>query len=1337
MDENLTPLEETEEQQYSWINNVNQAVYSETPADTESPETSPAASTEPAQPASEEPAPQPEPEPEPQPEPQEREDGNFVSGAAAQAGSAIVSGAAGTLDWGANLINRLTPGNVPDIPKIPEFGNEIDKGARAIIGEMSGDILTVLATKRGLGALGGRLRSMPKVAAWLGSGNKLPRLLGRMKGSAYVGGLALESAASVATTDVMFDREAAKQPEGGMSLTGTVKEFLMEDLGMPELPFNVFPSYITTGRGDSPEQKLAKNRNEAALFPIGIEALGWAFKLGRAGYNMAQGGQQTRRIARDELAKIADQDGKLNVPDDISDNLDETLNNAANKAERNLNEVGEVNFMKNGRNPDIPAKGVHDLYDDAELGMRSADSDGVAGAMDDLVRTMNDVESWNGRVGNPFSPASIRAAAGGDAEKEALLKGLTQDVTTIGKFDTVLPGGARITDEQRKAVLNRVYNTLTNTKIDKNTVVAVRKLLTSRGLTGQQLAYEAQFNATVKLLDDLFNSDKAAAQAVAQTSLAGQIADSATTAAGNAGNAIGRTYAEDLMDRLELLMYFNRVDEFESGARLQAIGAVQAAARGDEQALKDMAGKYAKMNPEQAKKTIAQDVKKFRKELYAAYQIDPDLGNAVMEMFAQSGGRVEGLMNTIDNLENSFSRFGKGIYDPNPQAKNMILQRLGIVVWNNNILAGLKTAWNVGVGGLGGISETILSGAIGGAWRGLRSGDWTQLNATRAGVKSMIDLRSFHAKAFQDRFKHAVMNPDLVEAAMRPDLQLSPKFNLKSMESYAAYQAKQGNYGAQALLEQFKQMEAIATDPLLRLVPNFMMGSDAVVGSAMQAFVSGQKAYYKSLTKGGSLKTGKQLKNAFRSDLKYYKQGFDKNGIIQDSWVDQVSREINLSEFTQASQHLNGLVNTFPVMRSLILFPRTMGNVAARITDYTPLRFVSNYGRLRTPVDKIDADQALAALKQMGITDVPKEMAVQAYGSLQVKYNGRAAIGSFLISGFAMYGLTGQINGAGPADPAANRKWREAGNEPYTYRGLDGRMHSYKALGPIAQIIGFGADLPQNYAVMDEEKAEMSLGSLALMIANMFDDANTLTAMQPVLDILTLNPKAIARWQASTASALVPMSSFWSEVGRVYNPAIKSYERDMDGYLMNRQRLLGGNIIPDEWDVYAGEKINANLNPLQRLVNGTTPFKTNAEPHERALFVTEWGYDPSGLVPKTIDGVEVDSTVQNRFGYHLANDKQFHRELDAVMRKAEPLRRRLREERANGNDISETREWGRIYVQIGKVHATAKARAEREVKREFPQIEEERYARIKVQQTDRRARTPNPTAVETIRQFAN
>jgi hypothetical protein len=931
----------------------------------------------------------------------------------------------------------------------------------------------------------------------------------------------------------------------------------------------------------------------------------------------------------------------------------------------------------------------------------------------------------------------IRAAAGGSKEKEILLKGLANDITTVGKFDTVLPGGSRITDEQRKAVLSRVYNTLTNTKIDKNTVIAVRKLLKSKGLTGQQLAYEAQFNAVVKLLDDLFNPDKAAAQAVGQTSLAGQVADSATTAAANADNAIGRAYAEDLMDRLELLMYFNRVDEFESGARLQAIGAVQAAGRGDEQALSEMAAKYAKMDPEQAKKTIAQDVAKFRKELYAAYQIDPDLGNAVMDMFAQSGGRVEGLMNTIDNLEESFAKLGKGLIDPNPKDKNILLQRLGTVVWNNNILSGIKTAWNVSIGGLGGISETVLSGAVGGTWRGLRSGDWTQLNATRAGVKSLIDMRSLHAKAFGERLKHAVMNPDMVEAAMRPDLQLSPKFNLKAMESYANYLEKQGNLGGKVLVEQFKQMEALATDPLLRFVPNFMMASDATVGSAMQAYVAGQKAYYKTLTKGGSLKTADQVKSAFRADLKAYRQGFDKNGIIKDDWVDQVTKEINLSEFNVAAQHLNSWVNNIPILRSIFLFPRTQANVASRILDYTPLRFTGKWGRLQVPSDQIDADQALAALKNMGITDVPKDMAIRAYESLQVKYNGRAAIGSFLIGGFAMYGLTGQINGAGPTDRTAKRKWRQAGNQEYTYKGLDGRWHSYAALGPIAQIIGFAADLPQNYNIMEEDKVEEKLASLALAAANMFEDANTLTVMRPLSDMLNGEPKAIARWQASTASATIPMSSFWAEIGRIYQPFIKSYERDLMGYLQNRQRLLGGDQLPDEWDIYGGEVIDKDINLLQRVINATTPFKSNKGPHKRARFVLEWGYDPGSVIPTKIDGVEIDFTVQNRFGYYLANDKQFHKELDVLMDRAEPQLKKLRAERAEGNDVTKTKDWANIYSQLSRIHAKAKKRAEYKVNLEFPQIDEERAARARVRDTDKRARTPDPGQVETIRRLAN
>ena len=111
-DENLTPVTEEEEQQYNWINDVYKQEFDIKPVETASPETQ-QDSTESQKPATEEPSPQLEPQAEPEPQP--AGGGNFVSDAVAQGGSAIVAGAAGAVDWGTNLINRLTPDPIPNI----------------------------------------------------------------------------------------------------------------------------------------------------------------------------------------------------------------------------------------------------------------------------------------------------------------------------------------------------------------------------------------------------------------------------------------------------------------------------------------------------------------------------------------------------------------------------------------------------------------------------------------------------------------------------------------------------------------------------------------------------------------------------------------------------------------------------------------------------------------------------------------------------------------------------------------------------------------------------------------------------------------------------------------------------------------------------------------------------------------------------------------------------------------------------------------------------------------------------------------------------------------------
>ena len=57
---------------------------------------------------------------------------------------------------------------------------------------------------------------------------------------------------------------------------------------------------------------------------------------------------------------------------------------------------------------DQPMKGVHDIYDDYEVGFRTADDGGIISAQFDAVRISQNIESVQGRVGSVFTDSALK-----------------------------------------------------------------------------------------------------------------------------------------------------------------------------------------------------------------------------------------------------------------------------------------------------------------------------------------------------------------------------------------------------------------------------------------------------------------------------------------------------------------------------------------------------------------------------------------------------------------------------------------------------------------------------------------------------------------------------------------------------------------------------------------------------------------------------------------------------------------------------------------------------------------------------------------------------------------
>ena len=100
---------------------------------------------------------------------------------------------------------------------------------------------------------------------------------------------------------------------------------------------------------------------------------------------------------------------------------------AAIKQEEALDEVGMYNYSLN---PDLtqPIKGVHDMYDYTELGVRTVDDYGVVGASIDSARIARNLDTVHGRLGNVISEPALKYSVSTPGAGQDVVLGLADQL---------------------------------------------------------------------------------------------------------------------------------------------------------------------------------------------------------------------------------------------------------------------------------------------------------------------------------------------------------------------------------------------------------------------------------------------------------------------------------------------------------------------------------------------------------------------------------------------------------------------------------------------------------------------------------------------------------------------------------------------------------------------------------------------------------------------------------------------------------------------------------------------------------------------------------------------
>jgi hypothetical protein len=1191
-----------------------------------------------------------------EPEPQEGE-----SSVLQTAGEIAASIPTGVLDF---VVDYINPEPSPDpnsflhaleVPKVPKFQNDIAQTVR----ELSSVIVpTAVLTSKGQAA-GAAANAQ---VAWGIGQSALVKWLGNT-------GIAAGAGAYVDAT--------ARLNETDDNLQGSLKKMFPKT-------FSWISDDWATLDTDSPDIKRAKNVNEGVGLGIFSDLLLGAAKLTRASFKTKA---LTKVVPENEQAVKWVNGNVVEEPDDI----EEIVMKSMQSREDALDEIGQYNLSK-ATDLNEPLFGVHDVYGLEEDGIRTVDRLGVVGASIDQVAISKNINTVHGRLGSIVSEAALKLGANlEDLNKRTIIKLIANEVKAAGKYGAELPNGAKISYDEIDKAGTRLAEILMDPRMDtgmlKGTLDEFKEF--NKGIEGlSAVGYNAARKTIKKYMDEFLNLDTLKAQAYLTTSLAGQVADIAEGARYMEGTAAIERAHEQIIDRIEYLMVETGLASFAKNNSISFINNLKKVSDDPKKLAK--IGENAVDNSEMALTELVRRAKNTSNSLRYISTERPDL----LEPFVMAWEFTDGNIDTISKLnrfiENSLGTLNKAVLDTTPEIPSVIVQGAWANIYNS-ILTNIGTPLKAGFSNLALLMErpvaAIAGAATAGDMKAIRRG-WYQYSA-------LLDSTTKGLKHMSHVFTKASTDPMSVGYIMRDDIARKNEATMDILHSFAKAAEAEGNSGPMALYLTAEALHDLSMNPVLRFGTNAMAAFDGFTRSVIANVEARGRVYDKFIDADVPL-TGKALKEA---NDEVYNSMFDKSGMITDKAVEYASREISMNLDSPAATALGTFIEKYPGLKPFLMFPKTSMNVLDMANKHSPWSvFAKDYNRIAyAPLEQISRDEMAEILTSRGLP-------VNADEFLRLRYEmrGRKAIGTISLT--AAFGMLagGNLRGTGHYDKSRQATRRELGWQPKTYRGLDGKWHSYEWLGPIGDFLALAADVFDNFDSITENDAQTMWAKLSYVMAASVTNRSALAGLEPMNDVLSGNPAAANRWAASFVSSFAPLSGARNELGRLLYPQLRELDQDFFQLMRNRNKWMDGidpnNALPDAHDWISGEKVGYPEDIFVRILNAVTPFKVAEKISPERQFLMDIEYDNRPSFRTNGKGVEYTPQERSELYSIMGRQKIFKAAIEQAMATttAKAWRDRIKKARGKGASIDPT-EWENLYNSLDKAMYTAVKAAETEL----------------------------------------
>ena len=1145
----------------------------------------------------------------------------------------------GVADFAADAINFFLPDGIPQVPKATKYENKVASAVRSI----SSVILPTMFTQ-GLG-MGLASKAQATAVSRLGATNKINQL-GNTAFMKFVGARGIEAGASVAVGAVSSEYE-------GDNLAGQIKQ------SFPET-FDFIPDSWATLAGDSPDLKRQKSINEDLALGFMIPMVGFAGKFVSAVSEVKDVFKRAPVIVgeSDQAVKYL----AANKPKPTSEVPEDALLEYQAKQDEALDELGYYNASKT-TDPNIPLKGVHDLYEFRETGVRTVDDFGIVGASIDAARIQTNKGTVHGRLGNFISGPALKYGAETPGGVEEITIGLTQQLKEADRVGMVADDFTVTSDEVAAAADNLVVELFDPSA----TIDDMRRVLNpSVNEFGAEVlsqdSYVDALSSINSLVKNYSSMDVAKAQAYTATSMAGQIADLAEGMRLNRGSVSIENAQEQILDKINFLQQLVGSTRYFTTQKkgLAALGErAKNLFKTPEQIANDIKEAYPT-----ALSQIQTDSEKFTENWMWLQENRPDILDSFLELYELSDGRINTIAKMNEDILNSFTNF-RPIYDPNPETPNIIAQAVRSNYYNS-LLSAPATAARALYGNLSGlVAEPVAY--FGGA---LLRKDMKALQRGWMAYSAIFDTQKKALPYAGQMFMKASQNPNAVKGQSRLDLVIKQETKLDQYRYIAEQESQRGRNGFKFLVKQYEEMQAMAADPVFRLVPNLFTGFDAWTGATL-ANAQARFRAMDELERLGEAATPARIKELATSE---YNSMFDANGIIRDKAVKYSNADIALNLDTGLSKQVDGLLQSLPGLTPFLTFPTTMMNMVRVADDYIPAPLKSfqqdvndlAYTSVQSFMENPESMDRILKARGHRIDQMDQIAKINTLVDLKNRTLGRKAIGSFVTSmvvgsvikdqlfGDGLFSVTGD----GSVDRQLNAaRMKNSNFKPRSVVGPDGTRFEYnELLGPgLSNWVAAVANVADNFDMLGEAATENAFEKLSFILGAALTDNAGLSALRPLVEVASGNEYAANRWLAGQINSLGPLAGARNELGRILDGGLKDFNNNIIEQLANRNQMIGlidqTNRLPTVISPVSGEAPN-KYSMLQRVYNTYSPLKIHPAMTKEEKFLYDIEYDVSSAFKKR-QGVDLLADERNALNAEMGRMGYFKKAIARIAKTAE------------------------------------------------------------------------------------